>query len=472
MKRYVVLFLLLIVAAGCNKRGSDFIKVLPAPAAAPPGNTAAPPPNPAALPAERPPPAPEITDSRSPQPGDTTTENKEPVASELTLPGRIIYAENFDTAAGAGYRIVRGERERVDATKRDTIRIYPFYDPNQKEELILHWHEDDQNLGPDGKPGVLALIFENLPPGLQYSGFSYVGRTQDPQLALEPLAKATSADSLRGVRVRFRYRTLNPYTNDGRRVRFGIRLEAMVPDSYNKRLDLKSILATDEWLAFEADLGEAGNIDAFVNCIQNESPTAFKLLFAQGEKAETYKPGDTLLIDNIEFVVQTGDGEKQSTDPPHWDEFSKAYAAIPAGALVSPLTDQVKKDWSNLGRQFRRYRVEEARSIVQRLAKEAEAELAKRKSVMIDTHNNLYVLNRFYFAVPEWELRSNGKQFGFKGVPTRDGEENLLWPLETDSNSQVFLASPFQGYFGAQYDAVGEFDHFNRVYGPRVPFEK
>lgn len=294
--RNVTLFLMLVVAVGCNQKGSTPV-FMPAPPI-----TVQPP----KVPAPQPAPVSSLPVERSPVPvtPPPTEPTATPGASVRTLPEGAIYAEYFDTAAGAGVRIVRGERERIDAAKRDTIRIYPFYDPNKKEDLILQWLEDGETLGPDGKPGVLALTFENLPPNLQYSGFSYVGRMQAPKFALEPLAKATSAEALRGVRVRFRYRTVNFNTKDGHRTRFGIRLEAMVPDSYKKRLDLGSILATDEWLAFEADLSEAGNIEAFVQCIQSEAPTAFKLLFAQGEKAESYKPGDTLLIDDIEFVVK------------------------------------------------------------------------------------------------------------------------------------------------------------------------
>lgn len=283
-------------AMGCNRKGATPVFIKAPPVAVRPSPAPAPQPIRVEVPAADPTPVP------PPPPSPETTET--PLGVERTLPEGTIHAEYFDTAAGAGYRIVRGERQRIDNAKRDTIRIYPFYDSNQKEELILQWLEDGETLGPDGKPGVLALTFENLPPQLAYSGFSYVGRTQDPKLALAPLANATSADALRGVRVRFRYRTLNTKTNDGHRSTFGIRFEAMVPDSYKKRLDLGQIVATDEWLAFEADLSEAGNIDAFVECIKTEMPTGFKLLFAQGVKAELYKPGDTLLIDNIEFVAK------------------------------------------------------------------------------------------------------------------------------------------------------------------------
>lgn len=98
--RYVILFLSLSLAVGCNKRGSGFVEAIPAPAPAPPVNTAAPKPNPAALPAESAPPSAKTVDSPSLPKDDSPAPTKEPVASVRTLPEGEIYAEYFDTAAG------------------------------------------------------------------------------------------------------------------------------------------------------------------------------------------------------------------------------------------------------------------------------------------------------------------------------------------------------------------------------------
>lgn len=240
----------------------------------------------------------------------------QPARSTRPLPAGVIFGEYFDDLAGSQTKVIRGERTR-DATIKESLRIYPFYDKAQQDTLVLTWTEDAETKGPDDKPGVLAITWETIPEKLSYSGFAYVGRLQDGMLSLPQFREATSADKLRGVRVRFRYRTINPTIETPRQLTVGVRIEAMVEDSYKYRLDLGRIIATQEWSSFEADLGESGNIQAFVDIVNEHRPNAFKILFAQAGNIENYAAGDTLLIDDFEFAVEpsSANSEKSAGEP-------------------------------------------------------------------------------------------------------------------------------------------------------------
>jgi len=83
----------------------------------------------------------------------------------------------------------------------------------------------------------------------------------------------------------------------------------------------------------------------------------------------------------------------------------------------------------------------------------------------------LHVLNRILFDVPDWAQSNEVGAFGgWIGIPKRNGEVNLSWPVQEIDGEFEFISSNV-GYLGEMYMAVEEFDYFRKKYGFRVKSE-
>jgi hypothetical protein len=106
-------------------------------------------------------------------------------------------------------------------------------------------------------------------------------------------------DDLRPLRVQFRYKGVNDKREGPFQLTIGCRLEPLLADSYAKRLDLGTIVVSGDWSSFDMSLGNGKNAAAFLQAIADENPAGFKILWAQAGPLAAYRPGDTLLIDDI-----------------------------------------------------------------------------------------------------------------------------------------------------------------------------
>jgi hypothetical protein len=80
--------------------------------------------------------------------------------------------------------------------------------------------------------------------------------------------------------------------------------------------------------------------------------------------------------------------------------------------------------------------------------------------------SNIYVLNRYLFAVPTTRLLTE-RSFGGWVVPCpREDTLAELWPLEI-RGGKLELTGVCMGYKGGGYNAIGEFDYFSQEYGRR-----
>jgi len=106
----------------------------------------------------------------------------------------------------------------------------------------------------------------------------------------------------------------------------------------------------------------------------------------------------------------------------------------------------------------------EVRNIIQKLLDNS----VDKTRVNSDAWSKIYVLNRFYFAVPSQEKASNAKYFaGWFGVPLTNKCVNLLWPLQEGGGGELYLTGVCAGYSGPRYEALKEFDYFSATYGVR-----
>jgi hypothetical protein len=75
----------------------------------------------------------------------------------------------------------------------------------------------------------------------------------------------------------------------------------------------------------------------------------------------------------------------------------------------------------------------------------------------------LYLVNRYIFNVPDASPRSEARFFGgWEGVPVTENEVNLLWPLAVGKSGDLEFSGTFGGYNGPVFQAVEEFDYFDR----------
>jgi hypothetical protein len=135
-------------------------------------------------------------------------------------------------------------------------------------------------------------------------------------MTLPPVQTAKSAADLKDIRISFRYRAVNvkavekgdatENAKDAKPVKLPIswRFEPALADSFKKRLDFGKFTATDEWGTVDVCLKDGTNMEAFLRMLADEHPTAFKIVWTQGDAIANYHAGDTLLIDDI--VVKSG----------------------------------------------------------------------------------------------------------------------------------------------------------------------
>ncbi|WP_254507626.1 hypothetical protein [Anatilimnocola floriformis] len=176
---------------------------------------------------------------------------------------------------------------------------------------------------------------------------------------------------------------------------------------------------------------------------------------------------DTLLLSLVQLMC-LGSFAFADNKPDPTAEFVTRVQSASSWTTKTRNDDDLKQaaEYDLLGAEFCNLTPEQARQAVKMLEDSAVA----KESVIdkIESRGRIYVLLRYYFDIPEYESSKKVEYFGgWLGVPQKSDQVNLLWPLKREKNGQVTLHGRFQGYMGDRYDALGEFDFFNKKYGRR-----
>jgi hypothetical protein len=313
--------LLVVVCAGCGPKGMAIpvpggAKVITAP---PPARAKAVTPVPTEVvaprdePAEATPTSPSVTLPEKSPPSESppaAAEVEPPVKAPPADGEQTLYADSFADVKGSIKRHVDGKTQQE--VPGNTRTVYMFRGMPEEGALVLQVLEDMKTNGPDEKPGVLALSWQEVPAKLPYSGFVYLGRAAaEERMTLPRVQTAKSAADLKDIRISFRYRVINDKAVEKGdaaekaaaakpvKLNIGWRFEPVLADSYKKRLDFGKFAATDEWGTVDVCLKDGANMEAFLRMLAEEHPTAFKIVWAQGDSISDYHAGDTLLIDDI-----------------------------------------------------------------------------------------------------------------------------------------------------------------------------
>jgi hypothetical protein len=216
----------------------------------------------------------------------------------------VIFTDSFDDVKGHVIGQIDGKIQV--AGEAATRRILPFMgtSPLADGKLIIAALEDPVTPGFDDKPGVLAISFKSVPTAATYCGFVYLGGvTPDRALKLKEITEAPSVESLKRIKLSFRFKATNTLESADVGAIYSFRLEPLVDNSYASRLSFGSIEATDKWQTFESTLDRGQNIENFLKTVQEQRPSLYKLIWAQAGSITNYQPGDTVLVDDIEFTA-------------------------------------------------------------------------------------------------------------------------------------------------------------------------
>jgi hypothetical protein len=217
-------------------------------------------------------------------------------AQEATL----AYSDDFASVDGELTTNFNGTYEDTAEKTRDTFSY--LTEKVEGGDLVLSILEDDETTGPDDKPGVLALKYDEVPKtSAEYSGFVYLGRTGEP-IKLPNLKDNPGEAQLKQIKISFQYKAANP-REDRVGATYNCRFEPDVGDAYLHRIDFGSLKATGKWRKFEQTLGRGGNRGLFIKAVRTSPDASFKLVWGQEGSITNYQDGDTLLIDDIKITI-------------------------------------------------------------------------------------------------------------------------------------------------------------------------
>ncbi|NNE01319.1 MAG: hypothetical protein HKN47_28735 [Pirellulaceae bacterium] len=213
---------------------------------------------------------------------------------------KVLYADDF--ADVEGFRSTN-TNDSYEDSDQDRTREAHNYMSNQTVggDYVITVHEDDKTLGPDKKPGVLALSFVSLPTDSPYSGFLYQGRIGRP-IRIPSLSDRPTADELKRLKISFRYRASNQDRENVGLV-VNCRIEVDIDDAYAARLDFGTLKAFSKWETFDATFAVATNHDAFLAAVKRVNNPTYKIVWGQHGEISEYQSGDTLLIDDVKVSI-------------------------------------------------------------------------------------------------------------------------------------------------------------------------
>ena len=207
-----------------------------------------------------------------------------------------MYFDSFSDMADAKRLFKNGS---VVAEGKQATRVVHAFAGKCEEPVVLLIFEDSKSIGADELPGVMSLSWQTLPSVLSYSGFVY--QQASKPIWLPYIAMAKSIDDLETFELRFRYKGLNPNSQNVK-FRAVCRLEPDLPEAYPLRNELSTLTVTDQWQEFVGNLSEGRNTKAFLDSMPKNETNCFRITWSQIGPITNYHPGDTLLIDDLDIV--------------------------------------------------------------------------------------------------------------------------------------------------------------------------
>jgi hypothetical protein len=234
-------------------------------------------------------------------------------SNAIGKPARLLFQDDFSDLVACQNSLVDGKTTMAPMATR---LFLPFAAYGFKGRFVLHASECPDVLGEDARPGVLSVEWKHVPEAVDYSGFRYQGRVDKTgRLQLPQVLAAKTADDLRGIKFRAKFKSLNEDAGDSASVKFDLRIEPLEDRKYDNRIDFGTVKATPQWKVFEMDLANATNVQKFLEASSLHRSGLYVLILAQTGSIDDYHDGDGLLIDDIEIVDLRSDDDSLRVPP-------------------------------------------------------------------------------------------------------------------------------------------------------------
>ena len=233
-----------------------------------------------------------------------TTDDAETTEPAVDVAG-VQFADDFSYAAGAKY--IQEDVTGLDIDHELHGNIYTFVQlpPVVRGHLRLIMTEDDTVEGPDGQPGVLRMEIAEIPQVTVISGFAYQGNEANGKITMPGWKRGElTMNDLRRAFVTFRFRAENREDPDAFGAKFRLNFQPGLENGATAAADFGVLIATSRWRTFRRPIASAENLTAFLETVNGENPESFKLVWSQAEPITSYRPGDSLLIDDLEITIE------------------------------------------------------------------------------------------------------------------------------------------------------------------------
>lgn len=217
----------------------------------------------------------------------------------------FVFIEEFSHASGAARSQVNGgDTTATDGELQSSGYTYAGLPDHAGGELVMAIKEEGQVKGPDGKRGVFSFEIISRSTHTDYFGFSYLGSPVPGRIKMPVWERGkTTMQDMERAYISFKYKAAEDKSPRKSGLTLNFRFEPDVKDSWPRRADFGRFTAEKEWQVFRKPLSKASNVQAFVNCINNENPEAFKFVWSHAAGIDQYNDGDKLLIDDVELRV-------------------------------------------------------------------------------------------------------------------------------------------------------------------------
>jgi hypothetical protein len=146
------------------------------------------------------------------------------------------------------------------------------------------------------------------------------------------------------------------------------------------------------------------------------------------------------------------------------DQIEQLLDEMPSWSMLTPEDTILSLKIASYLWDIQKYKTDEIQQAVSSYLEKSKASASGYNTAIM---SKLYVLNRFIFRVPEWIESGNPRYASFRGIPQKGEMINELWPLSINSSGDLSITGIFGGYAGESFQALEEFESFNKLYNRR-----
>ncbi len=239
------------------------------------------------------------------EPEGAASQQTPAAASVSTETAGVQFEDDFSYAADARQIQVDGGEPVIEGDVHSNIFTFARLPRGVRGHLKLIMTEDHTVMNPEGAAGVLRMEIAEVPTGPSVLGFVYQGNETSGEITMPGWERGQiTLNDLRRAFITFRFRAENREDPDVMGATFRLRFEPGVSNSHEFGADFGSLIATNRWRTFRRPLASAENLQAFLEVVNGEDPETFKLVWSQANNILDYRPGDSLLIDDLRISIE------------------------------------------------------------------------------------------------------------------------------------------------------------------------